>query len=99
MQTHMQGLCPLLGVNAGEQLRASVERSNLTTTPVTKERWKDSVRVIKAAFPGNSQTNFVQRSDHKHYRVQIRTLSLDYGYYKGHLNFRKKKQLERVLKQ
>lgn len=59
MQTHMQGLCPQLGVNAGEQLRASVECSNLTTTPVTKERWKDSVRAIKAAFADNFQMHFV----------------------------------------
>lgn len=62
----MQALCPVLGVNAGEQLRASVECSNLTTTPATKERWKDSVRAIKAAFEDGFQTHVVQRSDDKH---------------------------------
>lgn len=35
--THTQGLWPPLGVNAGEQLRASVERSNPTTTLTATE--------------------------------------------------------------
>lgn len=62
VEKHTQGLCSLLGVNAGEQLTVPVERRDSTTTWETNERRNDSMRATKAALPTDWQTRFVQRS-------------------------------------
>lgn len=50
VHTQMQGPCSRLGANASEQLRASVERSDPTTTLVSRERQKDNIRGVEGSF-------------------------------------------------